>query len=58
MADAARKIFLLCDSSKIENNSYFTYSSLYMVEYLITDKGILPGYLELYKNKGVNVLTI
>lgn len=58
MADAARKIFLLCDSSKIENNSYFTYSSLSMVEYLITDKGILPSYLELYKNKGVNVLTI
>jgi len=58
MAEAARNIFLLCDSSKFENNSYFTYSSLSLVNYLITDKGLLPSYMELYKNQGINVLTI
>lgn len=56
MAQAAKKVFLLCDSSKIENNSYFTYSSLSLVSLLITDNGLDKSYLELYKNRGLNIL--
>jgi len=56
MAQAAKKVFLLCDSSKIENDSYFTYSSLSLVNLLITDKGLDNNYLELYKNRGLNLL--
>jgi DeoR family fructose operon transcriptional repressor len=58
MAQAAKKVFLLCDSSKIENNSYFTYSSLSLVSLLITDKGLDKSYLELYKNRGLNLLIV
>ena len=56
MAQAAKKVFLLCDSSKIENDSYFTYSSLSLVNLVITDKGLDNNYLELYKNRGLNLL--
>jgi DeoR family fructose operon transcriptional repressor len=56
MAEAANKIFLLCDSSKIERNSYFTYSSLSNVDYLITDRGIKSNHLESYRNNRINVI--
>ena len=57
MAKAADKVFLLCDSSKIENISYFNYSSLSLVDHLITDKEITPSVLDLYKSKNINILT-
>ena len=57
MAEAADKVYLLCDSSKIEKNSYFNYSPLTFVDYLITDKKISPATLELYRSKNINVLT-
>ncbi|MFZ0281179.1 MAG: DeoR/GlpR family DNA-binding transcription regulator [Bacteroidales bacterium] len=56
MAQAAKKVYLLCDSSKVENDSYFTYSSLSLVSYFITDKGLDRNFLELYKNKGLNMI--
>jgi DeoR family transcriptional regulator, fructose operon transcriptional repressor len=57
MAEAADKVYLLCDSSKIENISYFNYSSLSLIDQLITDKEIDSSILELYKSKNINVLT-
>jgi|SRR5665647_69040 len=56
MAEAADKVYLLCDSSKIENISYFNYSSLSLLDYLITDKKISPTLLEMYKSKNINIL--
>lgn len=56
MAEAAQKVFLLCDSSKIEKDSYFTYSSLSLISYLITDKNIDPKLLDMYKNNKINVV--
>jgi DeoR family transcriptional regulator, fructose operon transcriptional repressor len=58
MAEAAKKVFLLCDSSKIENNSYFTYSSVSVLTNLVTDAGISQEHLNLYRNKGINVLVV
>jgi DeoR family transcriptional regulator, fructose operon transcriptional repressor len=58
MAEAAKKVFLLCDSSKIENDSYFTYSSVSVLTNLVTDAGISQEHLILYKNKGINVLVV
>ncbi len=58
MAEAAKKVFLLCDSSKIENDSYFTYSSVSVLTNLVTDAGISQEHLNLYKNKGINVLVV
>jgi DeoR family fructose operon transcriptional repressor len=57
MAEAARKVFLLCDSSKIEKDTYFNYSALSLISYLITDKNIDPKLLDLYKNNKVNLVT-
>jgi len=57
MAEAADKVYLLCDSSKIEKTSYFNYSSLELVDQLITDKEIDPTVLETYKSKNINILT-
>ena len=57
MAEAAQKVFLLCDSSKIEKNSYFTYSSLSLISYLITDKNVDPKLVNDYKNNRINVVT-
>lgn len=58
MAEAAKKVFLLCDSSKIENDSYFTYSSMSVLTILVTDGGISQGHINLYKDKGINVLVV
>jgi len=57
MAEAAQQVFLLCDSSKIEKDSYFTYSSLSLISYLITDKNIDLKLVDLYKNNKINIVT-
>jgi DeoR family transcriptional regulator, fructose operon transcriptional repressor len=57
MAEAAQKVFLLCDSSKIEKDSYFTYSSLSLISYLITDINIDPKLIEIYRNNKINIVT-
>jgi len=57
MAEAAREVYLLCDSSKLEKDSYFTYSSLSLVTGLITDRNVPPDIVNLYKEKKINLLT-
>ncbi len=57
MAEAADKVFLLCDSSKIEKTSYFVYSPITLVDQIITDKEIDKSALEKYKSKSINILT-
>jgi DeoR family transcriptional regulator, fructose operon transcriptional repressor len=56
MAEAAQKVYLLCDSSKIGKDSYFTYSSLSLLSYLITDKNIDAKLLDLYIKNKVNLV--
>jgi DeoR family fructose operon transcriptional repressor len=57
MAEAAQMVYLLCDSSKIEKDSYFTYSSLSSINYLITDKNIDPQLVNLYNNNAIRIVT-
>jgi DeoR family transcriptional regulator, fructose operon transcriptional repressor len=57
MAEAAQKVFLLCDSSKIEKDSYFTYSSISMLSYLITDNNVDPKLVDLFRNSKINIVT-
>ena len=57
MAEAANKVYLLCDSAKIEKASYFNYSSLELIDQIITGKEISPAVLEMYKNNNINILT-
>jgi DeoR family transcriptional regulator, fructose operon transcriptional repressor len=58
MAESAKQVFLLCDSSKIEKDSYFTYSSLSVVNYLLTNKDVDPKLLNLYKKKQINIIPV
>ncbi len=58
MAESAKQVFLLCDSSKLEKDSYFTYSSLSLVTYLITNNSVEKQLLELYRKNGINIVTV
>jgi DeoR family transcriptional regulator, fructose operon transcriptional repressor len=58
MAKSAGQVFLLCDSSKLEKDSYFTYSSLSLVNYLLTNNDIDQRLYDLYKNNNINIVTV
>jgi len=57
MAEYADKVYLLCDSSKIEKQSYYNYSPVSLIDYLVTDKKIDPSLLEMYRREGIRVIT-
>jgi DeoR family fructose operon transcriptional repressor len=54
---SAEKVILLCDSSKIERNSYVKFAPLSVIDTLITDSDIPEEILNEYKNNGINILT-
>jgi DeoR family fructose operon transcriptional repressor len=57
MIENSDEIFLLCDSSKIEKNSFVRFATLNRIHHLITDKLILPEQIKLYKDFGVDIIT-
>ena len=56
MAENADEIFVLCDSSKMERNSYFKFAPLSIVDYVITDKGVAPGLISKYENNHIHLI--
>ncbi|MGV8090487.1 MAG: DeoR/GlpR family DNA-binding transcription regulator [Mangrovibacterium sp.] len=56
MAENSDKVFLLCDSSKIEKNSFVKFAPFSMIDYLITDKELKQEYLEKYKKSNINIV--
>uniref|UniRef100_UPI0008297ABC DeoR/GlpR family DNA-binding transcription regulator n=1 Tax=Allomuricauda sp. CP2A TaxID=1848189 RepID=UPI0008297ABC len=40
MAENANEVFLLCDSTKIERNSFVSYAPISIIDYIITDKDL------------------
>jgi len=58
MAESAKQVFLLCDSSKLERDSYFTYSSLSLISYLITNNNLEPKLIDQYHKQGINIITV
>jgi DeoR family fructose operon transcriptional repressor len=56
MAENADKVFLLCDSSKIERNSFVQFAPLSIINYLITDEGIDHSLVNTYKEHGANII--
>jgi DeoR family fructose operon transcriptional repressor len=56
MIESADEVFLLCDSSKIEKNSYVRFAPLSKIHHLITDKGLSEEYNEMYKNAGIDII--
>ncbi|MFH0759538.1 MAG: DeoR/GlpR family DNA-binding transcription regulator [Bacteroidota bacterium] len=57
MAEAANEVYLLCDSSKLERDSYFSYSSLSLVTCLVTDSKAEAEILDTYKKNQINITT-
>lgn len=58
MAENADEVFLLCDSSKIEKNSFVKFAPFSRINYLITDRLLDPKYLKKYKKCNVNIITV
>lgn len=56
MAENADQVFLLCDSTKIERNSFVQFAPLSKINYLITDGGIDQSLIDTYKEHGVNII--
>lgn len=56
MIENADEVFLLCDSSKIEKNSYVRFAPLSKVHHLITDKGISDDLIEMYRNANIDII--
>jgi DeoR family transcriptional regulator, fructose operon transcriptional repressor len=56
LAQYAREVFFLCDSSKLEKDRYFPFASIDFVTNLITDSFISEEVLEKYKVAGIRVL--
>jgi len=57
MMENSDEVFLLCDSSKIEKNSFVIYASITSIHHLITDDLISPEHLKSYRDFGVDVIT-
>ena len=56
MMENADEVFLLCDSSKIEKNSFQTFASINDIHHLITDDRITPEQVKMYRDFGVDVI--
>ncbi|MBO0929401.1 DeoR/GlpR family DNA-binding transcription regulator [Fibrella aquatilis] len=56
MAQQATHTYLLCDSSKLEKNSYFHFAPLSLVQTLITDVEAPPALIDAYQAAGLTVL--
>ena len=56
MMENSDKVFLLCDSSKIEKNSFVIFAPISGIDHLITDQQILPEQLKMYRSANVDVI--
>ncbi len=56
MAENADKVFLLCDSSKIERDSFVRFAPISILDYVVTDKNLDSSFISKYKKSGVNLI--
>lgn len=57
MAENAGRVFLLCDSSKIERDSYVRFAPLSLFHVLVTDDGLPRAVRERYRRQGIEIIT-
>jgi len=57
MIENSDQVFLLCDSSKIEKDSFFRLAPVSVVHHLITDGGVGRDTLIQYRDAAVDVFT-
>lgn len=56
MAENSDEVFLLCDSSKIEKNSFVKFAPISIINYIITDKNIDQSLISKYEDHNITLL--
>lgn len=56
MARQTEKVYLLCDSSKLETNKYLYFAPLSLFDVLITDKETAPDTVAAYRQAGITLI--
>lgn len=56
MARQSEKVYLLCDSSKLETNKYLYFAPLSLFHILITDQQANPEILAAYQQAGITLI--
>lgn len=56
MARQTEKVYLLCDSSKLETNKYLYFAPLSLFDVLITDKEANPEIVAAYRQTGITLI--
>ncbi len=56
MAENADEVFLLCDSTKIEKNSFINFAPLSILNHVITDGELDPRFISKYKKHNIELL--
>ena len=56
IANSADHVFLLCDSSKIEKDSFYVFAPLSMVDFLITDDGVDKKIADQYRERDLELI--
>lgn len=56
MARQSQKVYLLCDSSKLETNKYLYFAPLSLFDVLITDNTVDPAVVEAYRQAGITLI--
>jgi DeoR family fructose operon transcriptional repressor len=56
MMENADEVYLVCDSSKLEKDSYIRFAPLSRVDYLITDSDADPAIVNMYRQNKVNII--
>ncbi len=56
MAENSNQVFLLCDSSKIQRDSFVQFAPLSKINYLITDEGIDQTLIDTFIEHNINII--
>lgn len=56
MAFSSDEVFLLCDSSKIEKDSYVKFAPISLINFLVTDGEIPQEIIESYKENNIEII--
>jgi DeoR family transcriptional regulator, fructose operon transcriptional repressor len=57
MAQQSKEVYLLCDSSKLEQDKYLQFAPLTMIDWLITDKKAPEEILKGYRKEGIRTIS-
>lgn len=57
MAQQASRVYLLCDSSKLETSKYLQFAPLSMIDVMVTDGEADPELLNKYREAGLEILS-